>query len=314
MLTRRHIRVKVLQTLYARHQSEDKDQESQEKFLAQSLEQIQELQALLLLLIVAVKDQAQKFTQLSKKKYFASDEERNPSVNFINNQLVESIESNESLIHFAKNKKLNHWEKADEYVVILFNRLREAFWYQEYLAIESPSFDQDREFIIKFYRNILAENEKLYDFIEDNSLTWIDDFPWVNTALVKRMNKITLKSSHKLFSLGVFKDEDDQHFGKKMFHSVIRNENELRKVLDGKTPNWDQERIAQIDLLILRMGICEFLYFPSIPVRVTINEYLEIAKEYSTPKSSLFINGILDNVVKDLLANDQLYKNERGLK
>ncbi len=314
MLTRRHIRVKVLQTLYAHHQSEELDQVGQEKFLTQSLEQMQELQALLLLMIVAVRTQAEKFTQRAQNKYFASDHERNPSKNFIDNKLVDLIDQNEILAQFAKNKKLKHWQQDDEYVVILFNQLKQAHWYQEYLDIQQPSFEQDREFIVRFYKEILAQNDKLYDYIEDKSLTWIDDFPWVNTSLVKLLGKIKPSRSSELFTLGVFKDQDDQQFGQKLFRSVLRHQDELQEVLQGKTPNWDRERIADLDLLMLQMGICEFLHFPSIPVRVTINEYLEIAKEYSTPKSSLFINGILDNVVKDLMSKDVLNKNERGLR
>ncbi len=314
MLTRRHIRVKVLQTLYARHQSEDQDQVGQEKFLTQSLEKIQELQALLLMMIVAVRGQAEKFTQRVQQKYFASDNERNPSVNFTNNKLVDLIENHETLGQFAKNKKLKNWEQDDEYVVILFNKLKETKWYNEYLDLKQPSFEQDREFIVRFYKEILAQDEKLYDYIEDKSLTWIDDFPWVNTAMLKLLNKVTPSRSNELFTLGVFKDQDDQQFGQKLFRSVLRHQDELQTVLQGKTPNWDQERIADLDLLMLYMGICEFLHFPSIPVRVTINEYLEIAKEYSTPKSSLFINGILDNIVKDLMLTQQLNKNERGLR
>jgi len=314
MLTRRHIRVKVLQTLYARHQSEDQDQVSQEKFLNRSLEQMQELQALLLLMIAAVRDQAEKFTQRSQQKYFASDDERNPSVNFINNQLVDLIKNHETLTQFAKNKKLKNWQQDDEYVIILFNKLKDASWYQNYLAIKEPSFEEDRDFVVRFYKEILAQDEKLYDYIEDKSLTWIDDFPWVNTALVKLLNKVVPSRANEIFTLGVFKDQDDQQFGQNLFRSVLRNHEELQQVLLGKTPNWDQERIADLDLIMLHMGICEFLHFPSIPVRVTINEYLEIAKEYSTPKSSLFINGILDNIVKDLMAKDELNKYERGLR
>jgi len=314
MLTRRHIRVKVLQTLYARQQSADHDQTGQEKFLTQSLEQMQELQALLLLMIVAVREHAEKFAQRAQQKYFASDNERNPSVNFINNKLVDLIANHEVLAEFAKNKKLKNWQQDDEYVIILFNKLKDTPWYEDYLALKQPSYEQDRDFILRFYKEILAQDEKLYDYIEDKSLTWIDDFPWVNTAMVKVLNKLIPSRSNELFTLGVFKDQDDQQFGQKLLRSVIRHQDELQEVLQGKTPNWDQERIADLDLLMLHMGICEFLHFPSIPVRVTINEYLEIAKEYSTPKSSLFINGILDNIVKDLMAGDQLNKNERGLR
>ncbi|MEZ4794208.1 MAG: transcription antitermination factor NusB [Flavobacteriaceae bacterium] len=169
------------------------------------------------------------------------------------------------------------------------------------------------DFVIRLYKEIIAPNEKLYEYIEDKSLTWIDDFPMVNTAIVKTLNKLSPKKGPALFDPEIYKDEDDREFSLQLLRKVILNDEKLVKEIDGKTPNWDKERIADLDLIILKMGIAEFLFFPSIPVRVTINEYLEISKEYATPKSSVFINGILDHIVKDFTRDGKLNKIGRGL-
>ena len=313
MLTRRHIRVKVLQSLYAWSQDKQPDYAPQHKFLAHSLEHMQDLQALMLLALVAIRDHAQKFLEKSQLKHLASDLERNPSFNLLQNKVIEMLAVHPGLKVFAKNRKLTHWIKDDEYIAILFNALKSWDGYNDYLALTDPSFDQDKAFVIQMYREVLAPNDKLYEYLEDKSLTWVDDFPWVNTAIVKTFNKLSEKNPSTLFVPGVFKDKEDRAFSKMLFQKVLDSTQELDEVMKGKTPNWDQERIADLDLLILRMGITEFLYFPSIPVRVTINEYLEIAKEYSTPKSSLFINGILDNIVKEFMEQGKLNKSGRGL-
>ncbi len=313
MLTRRHIRVKVLQSLYAFYQSESQDLDKQEKFLLFSIQQMQELNALMLHLLVALRNHADKFQEKSKKKFLATDTERNPSRNFVDNKAIELIERDEELSQFLKNKKLTQWEDDDEYVTLLFNELRTAEWYQDYLGIEAPSFKEDRDVIVQIYKEVIAPNEKLYDYLEDKRLTWIDDFPLVNTSVVRSLGKLSPKKTKGLFSKEVFKDEDDRQFSLDLLRKVLLNDDKLSAEIDGKTPNWDRERIAELDMIILKMGIAEFLFFPSIPIRVTINEYLEVAKEYSTPKSSIFINGILDNVVKEYTEEGKLNKIGRGL-
>jgi len=159
----------------------------------------------------------------------------------------------------------------------------------------------------------VAPNEKLYDYLEDKRLTWLDDFPIVNTALVKVLSKVSGKNVKTVLLPELYKNDEDRDFAVTLFRKTILNEEKLSKEIDGKTPNWDTERIAELDMIILKMGITEFLNFPSIPVRATINEYLEIAKEYSTPKSSLFINGILDKIVKEFTEARKLNKIGRGL-
>ena len=313
MLTRRHIRVKVLQSLYAFFQSNEQDLDKQEKFLHFSIAQMQDLQALMLQLMVALRDHADIFLQKSQKKHLATQVEKNPSRAFIDNKVIEMISENSNLSEYLKNKKLNYWNLDDEYVTILFNELKQQDWYDGYLQKESPSFADDKEMVIRLYKEVIAPNEKLYEYLEDKRLTWLDDFPLVNTSIVKMLNKLTEKREASIFNPQVYKDEEDKEYSVHLLRKVILNDDTLSKEVDGKTPNWDTERIADIDLIILKMGIAEFLYFPSMPIRVTINEYLEISKEYSTPKSSFFINGILDKLVKEFSDAGKLNKIGRGL-
>lgn len=314
MLTRRHIRVKVLQSIYAFNRREHPDIGAQEKFLRYSIEQMQDLYLLMLQLMVELQNQGEKFLTKSQQKFLATESEKNPSHNFINNKVIKLIEANPLFNEAIEKKKLNYWDLDSEYVQILFNELREKDWYQEYLNKNQPSYKEDQKFVLQLFKEIIAPNEKLYDYLEDKRLTWLDDYPLVNTALVKMLIKLNEKNAASILVPELYKNEEDREFSSQLFRKVILNEDKLNSEIDGKTPNWDQDRIAEVDMIILKMGIAEFLYFPSIPERATINEYLEISKEYSTPKSSIFINGILDKVVKDFSENGKLNKIGRGLK
>ncbi len=314
MLTRRHIRVKVLQSIYAYNQSENKNLEKQEKFLLYNMEQMQELYLVMLQLILALRDQAENFQNLSQKKHLATELEKNPSKVFIENKIIELIASNEAFSDIIKRRKLNYWEIDSEYVTILFNSLKEQDWYSEFLKQKATNFYEDKDFLIKIFKNVIAPNDKLYEYIEDKRLTWVDDFPLVNTLLVKMLSNISEKNIETVLIPDVYKNKEDRDYALELMQKVILYDEELTDIIDEKTPNWDRERIADIDMIILKMGISEFLYFPSIPIRATINEYLEVSKEYSTPKSSLFINGILDKIVKEFSNSKKINKSGRGLK
>jgi N utilization substance protein B len=175
------------------------------------------------------------------------------------------------------------------------------------------TFEEDKQFVVDLFSEIIVPNEKLYEYLEDDKLTWIDDIPVVNTHIVKQLKAIKSAEDESFRVPKLFKDADDKDFAKDLFRKTVLNEKELAKEFDSKTPNWDMDRIAEIDTIILKMAICELLKFPSIPVKVTLNEYLELAKEYSTPKSSIFINGILDNLVKEFQTNKKMIKAGRGL-
>ena len=314
MLTRRHIRVKVLQSIYAYNQSENKNLEKQEKFLLYNMEQMQDLYLVTLQLFIALRDQADNFLSISQKKHLATDLEKNPSRVFVENKVIDLIATNEAFSDIINRKKLNYWEDDSEYVTILFNSLKEKDWYTDFLKQKTTNFFEDKDFLIKVFKEVIAPNEKLYEYIEDKRLTWVDDFPLVNTLIVKMLSKISEKNVNAILIPDLYKNKEDRDYAIDLMQKVIIEDEELTKIIDEKTPNWDKERIADLDMIILKMGISEFLYFPSIPIRATINEYLEVSKEYSTPKSSLFINGILDKLVKEFSKSEKINKSGRGLK
>lgn len=314
MLTRRHIRVKVLQSIYALRQSTDPNLEKQEKFLFYSIDQMLDLYALSLQLLVEMRKADRKFLVTSQQKHLATSEEKNFSTTFLDNKVLDLIEQNEDLSNYIENKKLNYWELDGEYVTLLLKELRAKDFYKQYIQKQSTSFKEDQDFLVNLFKKVIAPSDKYYEYIEDKRLTWVDDFPIVNTALAKMLSKISEKNVRTILLPELYKNQDDKQYAKQLFTKVVLNDEKLSQEIEGKTPNWDKERIAEMDMIILKMGISEFLDFPSIPVRATINEYLEIAKEYSTPKSSIFINGILDKLVKEFETSKKLNKIGRGLR
>ena len=311
MLNRRHIRVKVMQSIYALHQKSSDDIEKEEKFLLHSIDSIQDLYLIMLSSMIEVRKKEVIFLETSSKKHLATFEEKNPNKKFINNLVLHFLEESNSLSIALEKRKITNWAMNDDYILILLNGIKQSSLYQNYLISDKSSFEEDKDFVINMFTELIAPNEKLYEYLEDNKLTWVDDIPVVNTQILKQLQQIREKEEFKISKL--YKDQEDQEFVCLLFRKTVLNEIELAKEYINKTPNWDAERIAEIDTIILKMAICEFLKFPSIPVKVTINEYLEIAKEYSTPKSSIFINGILDNLIKEFHTENKIQKTGRGL-
>ncbi|UOB16986.1 transcription antitermination factor NusB [Abyssalbus ytuae] len=313
MLTRRHIRVKVMQSVYAMLQSQSGDLDKEEKFLNASIADMYNLYLILLSILSEIRKKAEERIFISRKKYLATSEEKNPNVKFINNRLLQLLANNQLLKDELERRKINFWENDDEYVNIILQDIYESDIYKKYMADKNSSFSDDKDFILDIYSHVIATNEKLYDYLEDKKLTWLDDLPLINTMVLKVFKKTKPSSSDDYFMPKLYKDQEDKNFALQLLRKTVLNEEKLQNEIDGKTPNWDTERIAEIDSVLLKMAICEFLHFPSIPVKVTINEYLEIAKEYSTPKSSIFINGILDKLVKEYEDKKMLNKSGRGL-
>lgn len=314
MLTRRHIRIKVLQSVYYFHQNRHLDLDVQEKFLWHSLNQMRDLYLLELQLLVEIRKHAESYRIRSKNRFTQAKDENNSSTNFIKNKLLLLIENHEELQDTIEKKKLNYWELDGEFVQNFFNELRSKDWFHTYLALDNPSFKEDKEIVLRLFKEIIAPCEKLYQYLEEKRLTWTDDFPLVNTTIVKVFNRINPNNATVNLLPDLYKNLEDRDYAINLLRKVLLNDETLSKAIEGKTPNWEQDRIAVLDMIILKMGIAEFLYFPSIPVRVSINEYLEVAKEYSTNKSSLFINGILDKLVKEYEEEDKLNKIGRGLR
>jgi N utilization substance protein B len=313
VVNRRHIRVKVMQTIYAMHQNGSDNLEGQEKFLFYSIDSIQDLYLIMVSSLIELAKKEKVFLHLSSQKHLATSEERNPNTKFINNSIFKLLEDNNSLSIALENRKINNWNIHDDYIQLLLTSLKESKLYDKYMSNPTVSFEEDKQFVIDLFTDIIVPNEKLYEYLEDDKLTWIDDIPVVNTQIVKQLKAIKSAEDESFRVPKLFKDADDKDFAKDLFRKTVLNEKELAKEFDSKTPNWDMDRIAEMDTIILKMAICELLKFPSIPVKVTLNEYLELAKEYSTPKSSIFINGILDNLVKEFQTNKKMIKAGRGL-
>ena len=311
MLNRRHIRVKVMQSIYALHQKSSDDIEKEEKFLLHSVDSIQDLYLIMLSSLIEIRKKEVVFLEASSKKHLATPEEKNPNRKFVNNMILQVLEESSSLNSALEKRKINNWEMNDDYILILLNEIKQSPLYSNYMSTKKSSFEEDKGFLVDMFTELIAPNEKLYEYLEDNKLTWVDDIPLVNTQILKQLNQISDTAEFRITKL--YKDEEDKEFVSLLFRKTVLNEIELAKEYIDKTPNWDADRIAEIDTIILKMAICEFLKFPSIPVKVTINEYLEIAKEYSTPKSSIFINGILDNLVKEFQNENKIQKTGRGL-
>lgn len=301
-----------MQSIYALHQNGSETMDKEEKFLLFSLENVLDLYLIMLSALVEIRRKEEEFLEVSSKKHLATAAERNPNRKFIDNSVLRLLENNQDFQDAVQARKINNWKQNDDYILILLSAIKQSELYDEYMSEKSGGFAHDRDFVVDLFTELIAPNDKLYDYLEDYRLTCVDDIPVVNTQIAKQLRQLESASSRWEIPK-LYKDIDDRDFAVQLFRKTLLNEEELAKEFTDKTPNWDTERIAEVDTIILKMAICEFLKFSSIPVKVTINEYLEIAKEYSTPKSSIFINGILDNLVKDFTESKKLNKVGRGL-
>lgn len=301
-----------MQSIYAMHQNASDSIEKEEKFLLFSIENIQDLYLTMLSALIEMRNKEIYFLDKASQKHIVTSEDKNPNRKFVDNLVLSILAENNSLGIALETRKINNWSLNDDYILILLAELKESGLYKKYMSNRKNNFEEDRQFVADMFE-MIAANDKLYDYLEDYKLTWVDDIPLVNTQIIRQLKAIKSANDDSFRVPRLYKDTEDKEFVSQLFRKTILNEAELSKEYIDKTPNWDTERIAEIDTIILKMAICEFLKFPSIPVKVTINEYLEIAKEYSTPKSSIFINGILDNLVKEFEASKKLLKTGRGL-
>ena len=311
MINRRHIRIKVMQSVYAMIKSQDDDIVKEEKFIKFSIKKMFDLFVLLLKLLVEVQKLADQKLEISKKKHLVTEEDLSPNRKFVENKLIKKIAESSSLTLHIEAQNLNNWTTDDEYVKIIWEKLQNSTLYSNYLRLEEDSFNIDKSFVIDFFSEIIAPSPKLAEYFEDENITWVDDIPYVNSWVVKSLKKQKATSSFSLGSL--YKNQDDSDFVSELFKKVILNHHTFENDIKIHTPNWESDRIADMDMILIKMGACEFLNFPMIPTKVTINEYIEIAKDYSSEKSSYFVNGVLDKLSREFEKDKKLIKLGRGL-
>ena len=311
MINRRHIRVKVMQSVYAMIKSYDDDVLKEEKFIKHSIKRMFDLYVLLLDLLVEVQKLAEEKQEISKKKYLATKEDLSPNRKFVENKLIKKIAESTSLTLYKEAQNLDNWSKDDEYIKIIWDLLQNSDLSSDYLNSLEDSFNSDKDFVVAFFKEIVAPNVKLAEYFEGENITWVDDIPFVNTWVVRSLSKQKPSNAFKLGSL--YKNQDDEDFVSDLFKKVILNHHSFENDIKIHTPNWETDRIADMDMILIKMGVCEFLNFPFIPTKVTINEYIEIAKDYSSEKSGYFVNGVLDKLSREFLKDKKIVKVGRGL-
>ena len=308
MIIRVLIRLKIVQIVYAYYQNGGKNLDTAEKELFFSLSKAYDLYNYLLLLMVEVTKQANKRLNAAKNKLVPTKEELFPNTKFVENRFIAQLEVNKQLLEFSNNQKKT-WENEADFVKTLCDKILESDIYKEYMASETSSYEEDRELWRKLYKNIIFNNIELDQVLEDQSLYWNDDKEIVDTFVLKTIKRFDEKNGAKQELLPEFKDEEDQDFARRLFRRTILNADYYRHLISENTKNWDLDRVAFMDVVIMQIALAEILSFPNIPVSVSLNEYVEIAKLYSTPKSGGFINGTLDGIVNSLKKENKLTKN-----
>ena len=308
MINRVLIRLKIVQIVYAYYQNGGKNLDTAEKELFFSLSKAYDLYNYLLLLMVEVTKQANKRLNAAKNKLVPTKEELFPNTKFVENRFIAQLEVNKQLLEFSNNQKKT-WENEADFVKTLCDKILESDIYKEYMASETSSYEEDRELWRKLYKNIIFNNIELDQVLEDQSLYWNDDKEIVDTFVLKTIKRLDEKNGAKQELLPEFKDEEDQDFARRLFRRTILNADYYRHLISENTKNWDLDRVAFMDVVIMQIALAEILSFPNIPVSVSLNEYVEIAKLYSTPKSGGFINGTLDGIVNSLKKENKLTKN-----
>ena len=308
MINRVLIRLKIVQIVYAFYQNGGKNLDTAEKELFFSLSKAYDMYNYLLLLMVEITKQAERKQSAAKSKLLPTAEELYPNTKFVDNRFIAQLEVNSQLLEFSETQKKT-WENESEFIKSLCEKIMDTDIYKEYMASETSSYEEDRELWRKLYKRLIFNNDELDQVLEDQSLYWNDDKEIVDTFVLKTIKRFEEQNGAKQELLPEFKDEEDQDFARRLFRRTILNADYYRHLISENIRNWDLDRVAFMDVIIMQIALAEILSFPNIPVSVTLNEYLDIAKLYSTPKSAGFINGTLDGIVNMLKKENKLTKN-----
>ena len=318
MLNRRFLRVKVLQQIYAYHQAEETDMAAAERRLLDSVDNLYGLFIRQLTFWVEVKCFAERRIEENMHKNFPTAEDLNPNRKFVNNRVLNALENNKDLMRLAEKYKINWADDREDFIRGFYNRLREYPEYQEYMADGKDSFATDKKLILDIIDNHLEDDEVLFDYYSDKNLGYNSDYQLGLFLLWKFINELDehFDASTKLPTAYKTENEDnndDKRFLLKLFRDTLKHADEYQELVKANISNWDYDRVALMDKIIIFMALTEFCQFHDIPVKVTINEYIELSKYYSTPDSRRFVNGILDKLSEQLKAEGKLVKTGRGL-
>jgi len=305
MISRRLLRIKILQIYYAYLKSSGQSINQAEKELFFSIQKSYDLYHYLLLLVIDI-------VQYAQSRIDLAEQDLNPNTKFVDNQLIKQLKINDSLNKYLNDNKLS-WVNYPELIKNLYLEIKESDIYQNYMNAEQRSYKEDKKLIIDLFAKIIIVHEPLYQNLEEQSIYWNDDLDFVTGMIIKTLKSFKASSDESQQLMPLFKNEDDKDFAKHLLRKTILKHSEYQQLIADYIKNWDIERVAFTDIVVMVLAITELIEFREIPVKVTLDEYIEIAKFYSTQKSNVFINGVLDKVVADLKKDGTIKKTGRGL-
>jgi N utilization substance protein B len=316
MLSRRHLRIKVLQAVYAFIQSDNNDLPKGEKLLLQSIDKIRELLIFQMSFLIELRDFGVQLIDKRKEKYFPTDDDLDPNLRFVENRLIKQIENNREYRKTHDRLKIN-WSDDQPVVRKAYLNMLDRSFFIKYMENPENSYDQDKDMLVRLIKKVMTDLELLEDFYESKSIYWAFDTYYTANLMLMKMLKLMEESDDEYTPIPELLKEDEEEediaFMKTLFSKTILNGDEYGALIDEKARNWELERIALMDTILIKMALAELMEFPSIPVKVTLNEYIDISKYYSSEKSKVFINGILDKLIVDLKEKKLIKKTGRGL-
>ena len=307
MINRILIRTRIVQIVYAWYQNRNKDLRTVEKELLFGLQKSYDLYYYLLLLMVELTKAYDARVEAKRNKYLPTDEDLNPNTRLIENKFIGQLSQNHQFNKYLNERPMS-WREHDAFVKNLLDEIIASDIYAEYANETKTDYNDDREFWRKIFKQFILDNEKLEEILEDESIFWNDDIEIVQTFVMKSIRQFSEENGENQRLLPMFKDDEDRQFALKLLHDTILNEQKYRQLIETHSEKWDFDRIAFMDMIIMQIALAEIHTFETIPTSVSLNEYIEIAKSYSTPKSGTFVNGILDAIVADLRKNNIIFK------
>ncbi len=308
MINRNLIRIRVVQLVYSWYQGTNKDLRKAEKELMFGLQKSYDLYYYMLLLMIEITKMYDSRVETKRNKFLPTEEDINPNTQLLRNKFILQLEGINQLSSYTNERPMS-WTDHETFVKTLLESILESDTYLSYSKIENPTYNEDREFWRKIFKQFIYGNEDLDDLLEDECIYWNDDVEIVQSFVLKTIKKFSEELGPKQPLLPMFKDEEDKNFALKLLHETILSENKFREYIEKHTDKWDFERIALMDLVIMQIALAEIFSFDSIPINVSLNEYIEISKSYSTPKSGTFINGILNAIVQHIKKENIIFKN-----
>jgi N utilization substance protein B len=313
MLTRRHIREKVLKSLYAFFQSENTELAAGEKELMHSIDKVYEIYLYYLALLPELRFFAQNYVEERKNKRLPTAEDLNPSLNFVSNGIIDVIASHRPLNEQCEKLKIN-WNRDHELIKRLYYSFKDSEVFRTYEMLNAPGLDDDREILYVLYEQFLFPSEDIRQLFEERSIYWLDDIELMQAGVLKTIKSVKPGEEVLMKLQPLHKERDeDREFARALFRKTIAKSDAYQKEIASRTQNWEIDRIAKMDVILMKMAMCELTEFSSIPVKVTLDEYIELSKDYSSPQSKTFINGILDKIVIDFKKDNKIQKAGRGL-